>query len=68
MSMLRRGLVLVLLVHHRAVGRERDRGDVPGWVFVTVMTAALVGALYLLVGPRLQELLTEAMTDILGDD
>lgn len=27
-------------------GRERDeRGDVPGWVMITVMTAALVAAI-----------------------
>ena len=34
---------LVLTVLARLPDRdERDRGDVPGWVLITVMTAALV--------------------------
>ncbi len=35
-----------VLVRHR--GRRRDRGDVPGWVLITVMTAGLVSALWLI--------------------
>lgn len=31
---------------HPGAGRSRDeRGDVPGWVMITVMTAALVAAI-----------------------
>jgi len=33
-------------VRRRAAGDERDRGDVPGWVMVTVMTAGLVVAIF----------------------
>lgn len=29
----------------RLRGQDRDRGDVPGWVMITVMTAALVLAI-----------------------
>ena len=29
-----------------------DRGDVPGWVLITVMTAGLVSGLWVLAGPR----------------
>jgi hypothetical protein len=32
-------------VHGRVTGRNRERGDVPGWVMITVMTAALVIAI-----------------------
>ncbi|MCI9889674.1 hypothetical protein JT358_14590 [Micrococcales bacterium 31B] len=39
-----------------AAGRARlseERGDVPGWVFVTLLSAALVAALYAIVGDAL---------------
>ena len=50
---------LTVLVHRLVLAltapRPRDeRGDVPGWVLVTVMTAGLVGALYSLAKPAAQ--------------
>jgi hypothetical protein len=45
--------------------RPRDeRGDVPGWVLVTVMTAGLVGALYSLAKPQLTEMLSAALNSV----
>ena len=45
--------------------RQRDeRGDVPGWVLVTVMTAGLVGALYSLAKPQLSQMLTTALNSV----
>ena len=45
--------------------RPRDeRGDVPGWVLVTVMTAGLVGALYALAKPQLSSMLTTALDSV----
>jgi hypothetical protein len=45
--------------------RPRDeRGDVPGWVLVTVMTAGLVGALYSLAKPQLSEMLSAALNSV----
>jgi hypothetical protein len=45
--------------------RSRDeRGDVPGWVLVTVMTAGLVGALYALAKPQLTALLRTALSSV----
>jgi hypothetical protein len=45
--------------------RPRDeRGDVPGWVLVTVMTAGLVGALYSLAKPQLTDMLTTALNSV----
>jgi hypothetical protein len=47
--------------------RPRDeRGDVPGWVLVTVMTAGLVGALWKLAGPQLYSMLTAALDSVHG--
>ncbi len=39
-----------LRVHDRA--RRDERGDVPGWVLITVMTAGLVAALWAIAGTR----------------
>jgi hypothetical protein len=49
------------------IGRRRrrdQRGDVPGWVLVTVMTAGLVGALYALARPQLGDMLTTALNSV----
>lgn len=41
--------------------RRRERGDVPGWVLVTLMTALLVTALLAVARPQLSALLTRAL-------
>jgi hypothetical protein len=46
--------------------RRDERGDVPGWVLVTVMTAGLVGALWKLAGPQLNSMLTAALDSVHG--
>jgi hypothetical protein len=43
-----------------------ERGDVPGWVLVTVMTAGLVGALWKLAGPQLDSMLSSALDSVHG--
>lgn len=43
-----------------------DRGDVPGWVLVTLMTAGLVVGLWAVAGPRLEALFTQAMDAVVG--
>jgi hypothetical protein len=46
---------------------ERDeRGDVPGWVLVTVMTAGLVAALWAVAGPQLSQMLRDALSSVRG--
>lgn len=35
---------------------NRERGDVPGWVLVTLMTAGLVLAIWAVAGPALTDL------------
>jgi hypothetical protein len=51
----------------RALTRSRDdRGDVPGWVLVTVMTAGLVAALWAVAGDMLTEAFSSAIQDTVG--
>lgn len=51
--------------HHRRALRRRDqRGDVPGWVLVTVMTAGLVVALFEIAGPQLADMLQAALSKV----
>lgn len=45
---------------------RRDRGDVPGWVLITVMTAGLVAALWAIAGPQLQTLIEDALKNSNG--
>jgi hypothetical protein len=43
-----------------------DRGDVPGWVLVTLMTAGLVLTLWAVAGPRLEGVFNDAMDRVVG--
>jgi hypothetical protein len=47
--------------------RHRDeRGDVPGWVLITVMTAGLVAGLWAIAGSQLGSMLREALSSVGG--
>ncbi|MCI0686663.1 MAG: hypothetical protein L0Y54_05415 [Sporichthyaceae bacterium] len=43
-----------------------DRGDVPGWVLIAVMTAGLVTVLWAVAGPRLTSMLEQALDSVVG--
>jgi hypothetical protein len=45
---------------------EPDRGDVPGWVLITIMTAGLVAALWLVAEPLLTSLFANAINSVGG--
>lgn len=45
---------------------ENDRGDVPGWVLVTLMTAGLVIALWAIAGPALVDVFKTAIDRVTG--
>jgi type VI protein secretion system component VasF len=46
--------------------RHDDRGDVPGWVLITLMTAGLVAAIWAIAGPLLTSVFTEAIEGVTG--
>ena len=46
--------------------RREERGDVPGWVMITLMSALLVAALIAIAGPRLQDLFNQAIDRVAG--
>jgi hypothetical protein len=63
------GISLLLTLKLRwqcAVGVDHERGDVPGWVLITLMTAGIVTALWVVAEPTLRNLLTNAL-NITGD-
>jgi hypothetical protein len=43
-----------------------DRGDVPGWVLITLMTAALVILIWALAGPALSDIFQNAIDKVSG--
>ncbi len=44
--------------------RDDDRGDVPGWVFITIMTAGLVTTLWLVAEDQLREIFSSALSRV----
>ena len=44
--------------------REPERGDVPGWVLITIMTAGIVAALWLVAEPLLTGLFSTAVSSV----
>ncbi|MBT0995497.1 hypothetical protein KIN34_14520 [Cellulomonas sp. DKR-3] len=48
----------------RRVDGAQDRGDVPGWVMVTLMTAGIVTILWALAQPLLSDLFDQAVRDV----
>lgn len=67
------GLTASLLCMSRASSfgarlRDDQRGDVPGWVMITLMSAVLVAALLAIAGPRLGDLFNQAINRVSGLD
>jgi hypothetical protein len=65
------GSRLVVLVLAGVLGvwdraHRDERGDVPGWVLITVMTAGLVAALWAIAGPELGNMLRDALRSVRG--
>lgn len=55
----------VTLGLRRGLDRRRDdRGDVPGWVMVTLMTAILCAALLTIARPALKSMLRDALDKV----
>ncbi|WP_162939966.1 hypothetical protein [Gryllotalpicola protaetiae] len=45
--------------------RDEERGDVPGWVLITAMTAGLVIAIWALAGSALTQVFTNAVNSVM---
>lgn len=43
-----------------------ERGDVPGWVLITMMTAGLVVLIWALAGPALSNVFTHAIDRVIN--
>ena len=54
------------LLARRLSSDGSQRGDVPGWVLITLMTAGIVTALWIIAEPRLSGILDGAL-NIAGD-
>ena len=46
--------------------RRDERGHVPGWVLITVMSAGLVAGLWAIAGSQLTTMLRDALTSVTG--
>ena len=58
------GLLLRRIARMQIRMQTDDRGDVPGWVLVTVMTAGLVTAIWLVADAQLKAVLERAMASL----
>lgn len=45
---------------------DRERGDVPGWVLITIMTAGLVAVLWQFAEPYLRDILERALESVVS--
>ncbi|TCO47045.1 hypothetical protein EV646_106284 [Kribbella antiqua] len=62
MSLLLTRLFVALLLKPRPARMER--GDVPGWVLITVMTAGLVVALWAVADQQLRQIFEKALNSV----
>lgn len=52
-------------IGRRVLGLAADEtGDVPGWVLITIMTAALVMAIWLIAGDALVQMVGDALRGV----
>ncbi len=61
---MRRWTSVVTALVARARGQDPERGDVPGWVMITVMTAALVLAILIPFRAAIVDAVTRALTSV----
>ena len=51
----------------RVRGRDPERGDVPGWVMVTVMTAGLVVVIFAVFKGKITDAISHAIDSVTGN-
>lgn len=59
-------LTSINALRSRLTDDDRDRGDVPGWVMLTLMSAVLVAGLLLIARPALEGLFQDAINRVSG--
>ena len=57
-------VALQVLVLDRAASRDGERGDVPGWVLITLMTAGIVAIIWGFAEDRFLEILDDALESV----
>jgi Na+/H+ antiporter NhaD/arsenite permease-like protein len=57
---------LYLAAQGRVRGRDADRGDVPGWVMITVMSAGLVVVIFGVFKSKITDAISNAIDSVTG--
>jgi hypothetical protein len=57
-------IAIRLQVRALAAASARDRGDIPGWVLITIMTAGLVTLIWGVANQQLKDILTNALNSV----
>jgi hypothetical protein len=63
----RQGMTDILLRFYSWVAapqRRGERGDVPGWVMITVMTVGIVGGIWMVADEQLTQMLGNALRSV----
>jgi hypothetical protein len=59
---------LPLVVRLQVDQAERERGDIPGWVMITLMTVAVATAIWTVVNGQFMRTLTKVLDGVTGKD
>ena len=59
-------LAVWLQVRTHAAQEDGERGDIPGWVLITIMTAGLVTLVWGVANDQLQSILEKALNSVQG--
>lgn len=71
-QLLKGGRLTAWLLHREANLRQwkdelaSDRGDVPGWILIVLMTSGLVVLIWALAGPALADIFDQAIRRVTG--
>ena len=55
---------LLVALSDRIPTKDRERGDVPGWVLITLMTAGIVAIIWGFAEDRLLEIVSDALASV----
>lgn len=58
------GLAVRAQTRWQELQEQRDRGDVPGWVLITIMTAGLVTVVWAVADDQLKDILDRALNSV----